>query len=143
MAVDSDLVNGALEIDTQTREELTEEAVRITKLNNPNSGSQLMHWLEEQIGEPVPDVRKNTVADLLEKDLPDKDVRRMLEIRQELNKTSNKKYATLAASVCEDGRVRGLLQYYGANRTGRWAGRIVQPQNLPQTHIKSAFLPIK
>ena len=63
------------------------------------------------------------------------------EIRQELNKTSNTKYGTLASSVCEDGRVRGLLQFYGANRTGRWAGRIVQPQNLPRTHIKASMLP--
>ena len=88
------------------------------------------------------DLRKDTVADLLGKELPGDKARRVLEIRQELGKTSNKKYTALAQAVCADGRVRGLLQFYGANRTGRWAGRIVQPQNLPRTYIDGALLPL-
>ncbi|MBQ9347519.1 MAG: hypothetical protein IJT94_09315, partial [Oscillibacter sp.] len=142
VAVDMELVEGARAIDALRREELLAEAQTITKLDNPNSGPQLLHWLESNMGESIPDIRKDTVEELLERDNLESDVRRMLEIRQELNKTSNTKYGTLASSVCEDGRVRGLLQFYGANRTGRWAGRIVQPQNLPRTYIKASMLPL-
>ena len=96
---------------------------------------QLIAWLKEEIDEELPDLRKETVKDLLKGDLESDAARRVLEIRQQLSKTSTKKYAAMREAVCEDGRVRGLLQFYGANRTGRWAGRLVQVQNLPQNHL--------
>ena len=80
-------------------------------------------------------LRKDDVSDLLERPGLDKDARRVLEIRQETSKTSTKKYQAMQACVCADGRARGLLQFYGANRTGRWAGRLIQVQNLSLIHI--------
>lgn len=90
----------------------------------------------------IDNLRKGTVTDMLKTGGLSDDVTRLLEIRQELGKTSNKKYDTLDVATCADGRVRGLLQFYGANRTGRWAGRIVQPQNLPRTYIHGDLLPM-
>lgn len=142
VAVDMPLVTGALQLDAQTRQDYVAEAVALTGLDNPNSVAQLSRWLQEETGEEVADLRKDTVADLLGKELPGDKARRVLEIRRELGKTSNKKYTALANAVCADSRVRGLLQFYGANRTGRWAGRIVQPQNLPRTYIDGALLPL-
>lgn len=142
VAVDMPLVYGALELEAQTRQEYIEEAMQISGLANPNSRAQLIRWLQEETGEEVTDLRKSTVSDLLGKDLPGETVRRMLEIRQELGKTSNAKYTTFEVATCADGRVRGLLQFYGAARTGRWAGRIVQPQNLPRTYIDGDLLPM-
>lgn len=84
--------------------------------------AQLAKWLQEEIDEELTDLRKDTVSDLLKKDLPSDAARRMLEIRRELGKTSTKKYNAVEACICADGRVRGLLQFYGANRTGREAG---------------------
>ena len=134
VAVDMELVEGALDIDKTVHDRLVAEAMEISGLNNPNSVAQLSFWLESQTGENVSDLRKDTVAKMLaEKDNSPK-VQRMLEIRQELGKTSTKKYDAIEAAVCKDGRVRGLLQFYGANRTGRWAGRLVQVQNLPRTY---------
>lgn len=142
VAVDVDLVRGALALDASRRAELIEEAQGITGLDNPNSVGQLAGWLRDRTGEEIPKLTKEAVSDLLGEDrLPD-NARRVLEIRQELGKTSNKKYNSLDAAVCSDGRVRGLLQFYGANRTGRWAGRIVQPQNLPRTYIDGDLLPL-
>lgn len=140
VAIDRELVDGALRIDEDTRTEHLNEAAAITGLPNPNSTTQLTGWLEEQ-GVETPNLRKDTVSDLLSGELPQK-ARRVLEIRQQLGKTSTKKYSALEAAVCDDGRVRGLLQFYGANRTGRWAGRIVQPQNLPRTYIDGDLLPV-
>lgn len=142
VAVDRALVEGALELDAAVRKDYLQEATRLSGLSNPNSVSQLAKWLQEETGEEVADLRKNTVTDLLGKELSSDTARRMLEIRQELGKTSNKKYNALQTAVCADGRVRGLLQFYGANRTGRWAGRIVQPQNLPRTYIDGELLPL-
>lgn len=142
VAVDQALVEGALDLDAEVRKDYLQEATELSGLNNPNSVSQLAKWLQEETGEEVTDLRKTTVTDLLGKDLSSDAARRMLEIRQELGKTSNKKYNALQAAVCADGRVRGLLQFYGANRTGRWAGRIVQPQNLPRTYIDGDLLPL-
>ena len=136
VAVDMDLVQGALQIGNSTREKLMREAIRITSLENPNSIAQLSKWLEAETNETVTDLRKETVAALLEGQLITGDAERMLEIRQELGKTSTKKYDAIEACVCTDGRVRGLLQFYGANRTGRWAGRLVQVQNLPRTYLE-------
>lgn len=134
VAVDMDLVEGALDIDKTVHDRLVAEAMELSGLNNPNSVAQLSLWLESQTGENISDLRKDTVAKMLaEKDNSPK-VKRMLEIRQELGKTSTKKYDAIEAAVCKDGRVRGLLQFYGANRTGRWAGRLVQVQNLPRTY---------
>nr|DAZ44382.1 MAG TPA: DNA polymerase I [Caudoviricetes sp.] len=136
VAVDMKMVNGALEIGATVRERLTQEAVRISGLSNPNSVQQLSAWLEQETGEEVTDLRKDTVAKMIAQapDIPE--VQRMLEIRQELGKTSTKKYDAIEQAVCPDGRVRGLLQFYGANRTGRWAGRLVQVQNLPRTYTQ-------
>lgn len=136
VAVDMEMVNGALEIGATVRERLTQEAVRISGLSNPNSVQQLSAWLEQETGEEVTDLRKDTVAKMIARapDIPE--VQRMLEIRQELGKTSTKKYDAIEQAVCPDGRVRGLLQFYGANRTGRWAGRLVQVQNLPRTYTQ-------
>lgn len=141
VAVDMDLVRGALEIDSWTRQALIAEATELTGLNNPNSISQLTEWLEAETDSEVPSLTKAAVKDLLTGELPSDKARRMLEIRQELGKTSVKKYAALELATCDDGRVRGILQFYGANRTGRWAGRIVQPQNLPRTYIPGELLP--
>jgi DNA polymerase len=135
VAVDMDLVQGALEIAAKTQTDLVKEAQDISGLSNPNSVAQLTKWLEDTQHQMVPDLRKDTVAILLEKKDLSPDTRRMLEIRQELGKTSTKKYNAIEAAVCDDGRVHGLLQFYGANRTGRWAGRLVQVQNLPRTYI--------
>ena len=141
-AVDTALVQGALELDAAAREGFLREAAELSGLDNPNSVGQLSGWLERELGETVPDLTKTTVSDLLDRALPSEKARRMLELRQELGKTSNKKYRALETAVCSDGRVRGLLQFYGAARTGRWAGRIVQPQNLPRTYIDGGLLPL-
>ena len=137
--VDTELIKGALYIDAVSTQELTEEAVRITGLGNPNSGAQLVPWLNTQCGkERFQDIQKATVADALDhrEDYPE-DVQRMLEIRQQLGKTSIKKYVAMDTAKGEGDRVRGLTQYYGANRTGRWAGRMVQMQNLPRNYLKT------
>ena len=133
VAVDMALVEGALVVGEQVKADLMQEAREISMLDNPNSVKQLVSWLNEENIE-VSDLRKETVSDLLSKDGNSQDVQRMLEIRQELGKTSTKKYDAIKACVCPDNRVRGLLQFYGANRTGRWAGRLVQVQNLPRTY---------
>jgi DNA polymerase len=133
--VDTRLIDSALAIDETTTRELTAEAIMLSGLSNPKSVQQLTKWLEEEIDEDIPDLRKETVKDLLRGDLESDAARRVLEIRQQLSKTSTKKYAAMRDAVCDDGRVRGLLQFYGANRTGRWAGRLVQVQNLPQNHL--------
>lgn len=131
-----DMVRGALWIGETTRDQLTEEAVTLSGLDNPNSVKQLTQWLEEELDEELTDLRKDTVSRLLNGNMANDTARRMLEIRQELGKTSTKKYNAIEAAVCADGRVRGLLQFYGANRTGRWAGRLVQVQNLPRTYVE-------
>ncbi len=134
--VDRDLISGALYCDNTVTDELTEEAINLTNLNNPNSTKQLSEWLESRTGEEVDNLQKATVIDMIES-TKDDTVRRMLEIRQELSKTSTKKYSAMDTAVCEDGRIRGLLQFYGANRTGRWAGRLVQIQNLPRNYLET------
>lgn len=135
VAVDQELVEGALWCADTVTDKLRGEAVALSGLDNPNSVAQLTNWLGQELEEEITTLRKADVSDLLRRDLPSDDARRMLEIRQELGKTSCKKYNAIQNAVCGDGRVRGLLQFYGANRTGRWAGRLVQVQNLPQTHL--------
>lgn len=142
--VDTELIEGALYIDGISMQELTDEAIRLTGLLNPNSATQLVPWLNEhsrkQETDPdvFQDIQKTTVAEALEKpgDLPE-EVLQMLRIRQQLGKTSIKKYVAMDTAKGEGDRVRGLTQYYGANRTGRWAGRLVQMQNLPRNYIKT------
>jgi DNA polymerase bacteriophage-type len=134
VAVDRQLIDGALYINDLSTAELTEEAVNLTGLNNPNSTQQLMGWLSDK-GLDVENLQKATVEELV--GTTDGDVKRVLEIRQELSKTSVKKYQAMREAVCEDDRVRGLLQFYGANRTGRWAGRLVQVQNLPRNYLET------
>lgn len=136
VAIDMGMVEGALELGATVRNTLTNEAVKISGLSNPNSVKQLASWLESETGEEINGLRKDTVAKMLARDDNSPGVQRMLEIRQELGKTSTKKYDAIEQAVCQDGRVRGLLQFYGANRTGRWAGRLVQVQNLPRTYTE-------
>ena len=133
VAVDMPLVEGALDIALRAKQTLTDEAIQLTGLDNPNSVQQLSAWLSEHTGTNVDNLRKDTVSSMLKAD-NEPYVERVLEIRQELGKTSTKKYDAIKHCVCPDGRVRGLLQFYGANRTGRWAGRLVQVQNLPRTY---------
>ena len=133
---DKELVEGALWIDNTCSGKLEAEAKEITGLENPNSTSQLTGWLEKKLGQPVENLQKSTVAEFLKTKMPE-DVERVLQIRQQLGKTSIKKYAAIKASMCKDGRIRGISQFYGANRTGRWAGRLVQMQNLPRTYMKN------
>lgn len=134
--IDTELVRGALNINDIITAELTEEAVQVTGLDNPNSAAQLGKWLKEKTGQDIENLQKGTVSELIES-LEDKEAVRVLEIRQELAKTSIKKYVAMEEAICPDGRVRGLLQFYGANRTGRWAGRLVQVQNLPRNYLET------
>lgn len=134
--VDTELISGALTIDGISTQELTGEAVGITGLSNPNSTSQLLQWLTEQ-GVQLDNLQKATVEETLTRETLPKNVRRILEIRQQLGKTSVKKYTAMQTAKCKDGRIRGLTQFYGANRTGRWAGRLVQLQNLPRNYLKT------
>ena len=135
--VDTSLIGGALSIHERSTEELIRKAASITGLSNPNSTAQLLGWLRGQ-GTELPDLRKETVSETLDnpENLPE-EVKTVLEIRQQLGKTSIKKYEAMKAACCMDERVRGLTQYYGANRTGRWAGRMVQMQNLPRNYLKT------
>lgn len=141
VAVDHDLIEGALACSAEVNAIRLEEARQLTGLDNPNSAKQLLPWLQEH-GAPLDNLQKATVADALAgEEIPD-EARRALELRQELSKTSVQKYNSLSDIVCTDGRVRGVLQFYGANRTGRWAGRLVQVQNLPRTYISMKLLPM-
>lgn len=128
------LINKAIECDLGFKERLENEARELTGLDNPNSPTQLKKWLSERVGYEVTSLTKDSIPGLLE-DAKDDNVKRVLELRQLMAKTSIKKYEAMEKSRCKDGRVRGLLQFYGANRTGRWAGRLVQVQNLPQNHL--------
>ena len=132
--IDGELVSGALAVHKTVTDDLRSEAAGITGLDNPNSVQQLISWYEEETGEQLDDLRKETVKTLIS-GTDNEIVKRVLKIRQELGKTSVKKYEAMTKSVCADGRIRGLLQVYGANRTGRWAGRLVQVQNLPRNYI--------
>ena len=131
--VDLDFVESAMAVDRAFNDKHFAEMQRLTGLDNPCSVAQLKQWLES-VGVSCDSLNKQTVADLIEQ-TTDPTIRRVLELRQQLGKTSIKKYETMQAAACRDGRVRGIMQYYGAGRTGRWAGRIVQPQNLPQNHL--------
>ncbi|MCM1293889.1 MAG: DNA polymerase [Bacteroides sp.] len=133
--IDRVLVDNAARFDEEYKEELLREAQLLSGLDNPNSPTQLKKWLSEHTPFSITSLSKSSLDDLIAamKHLPK--AKRLLELRKELGKTSNKKYAAMQCCVCNDGRIHGLLQFYGAARTGRWAGRLVQVQNLPQNHI--------
>ena len=131
--VDLPLVNNAVRMDTIYKARISAEAQSITGLRNPNSAAQLKAWIKDRTGLELDTLRKDDLPDI-KKATDDPDVHRVLDIRAELNKTSNTKYETMQLTVGGDSRVRGLLQFHGT-RTGRWAGRLVQMQNLPQNHL--------
>lgn len=133
VGVDMELVTGALAIQEESVQRLTNEAIALTGLENPNSPSQLLEWVNDQ-GVELKSVQKKDVHTALSGELPP-NVRRALEIRQQLGKTSVKKYDAILACVCKDERVRGISQFYGA-RTGRFSGRLVQMQNLPRNYLE-------
>ncbi len=130
--VDRELVRRAIECDRLSKNDAFSEAQELTGLENPNSVAQLKEWLLDN-GVQVDSLSKKAVADLARES--EGEVERLLKLRLQLAKTSLKKYEAIERVLCPDGRVRGLLQFYGANRTGRWAGRLVQVQNLPQNHL--------
>ena len=131
--VDMELAEAAVAVDEAFTAEHTMEMQKLTGLDNPNSVSQLKEWLGA-VGLDCESLNKETVGDL-KKSATDPTTKRVLELRQLLGKTSTTKYKAMTNAACQDQRVRGLLQYYGAGRTGRWAGRLVQVQNLPQNHL--------
>ena len=132
VALDMELVKQALALDGVSASELTEAIRSLTSLDNPNSVSQMKAWLSGQ-GLVTDTLGKKAVKELL-KTAPE-ELRKVLALRQQLAKSSVKKYQAMQNAVCSDGRARGMFQFYGANRTGRWAGRLIQMQNLPQNHL--------
>ncbi len=131
--VDKNLVGNAIRMDKRAREELVARMKDLTDLENPNSVSQVKTWLSEN-GLEVDSLGKKDVKAALQ-DAP-RQIQEVLELRLQLAKSSVKKYQAMENAVCSDGRARGMFQFYGANRTGRWAGRLVQMQNLPQNHLE-------
>lgn len=130
--VDMTLVKQAIAIDEMSRSRLTKEMQKLTNLENPNSVVQMKSWLSDN-GLETETLGKKVVASLI--DETDGAVSKALELRQQLAKSSVKKYQAMENAACRDGRCRGMFQFYGANRTGRFAGRLVQLQNLPQNHM--------
>lgn len=130
--LDMELVQQAIAMDARSREELTASIKDITKLENPNSVLQMKRWLSDN-GVETDSLDKKAIAELL-KNTPDK-LASVLILRQQLAKSSVRKYQAMEKTVCADGRARGMFQFYGANRTGRFSGRNIQLQNLPQNHL--------
>lgn len=137
--LDMTLVKNAIRMSLIYSGRLSAEAAELTGLDNPNSVAQLKRWLEEETGNEVKSLNKKDMPDII-KAADGEHVQRLLAIRQELGKTSVKKYEAMEKAVCADDRVRGLLQFYGASRTGRFSGRLVQVQNLPQNHLSDLDL---
>ena len=133
IGVDVDFVQSAIKIDAESKAKIQEELKALTGLENPNSVLQMIGWLRDHNIE-TDSLDKKTVNNLLQK--VDDKTARVLKLRQQAAKSSVSKYQAMMNCVCKDGRVRGMFQFYGANRTGRWAGRLVQLQNLPQNHLK-------
>ena len=132
VALDMTLVKEAIAMDTRSRSELMNRMQTLTELDNPNSVMQMKQWLCDQ-GLETDTLGKKAVVELLKTAPPE--LAEVLSLRQQLAKSSVKKYQTMENAVCADGRARGMFQFYGANRTGRWAGRLIQMQNLPQNHL--------
>lgn len=137
--IDPRVVNNAIKFDAIYSEHCRQRAFEITGLENVNSISQIKGWIKEKTGKDIKSLTKETIGDLAST-TDSEDVKEVLRLRSEMGKTSIAKYKAMQQSVCPDGRVRGLLQFYGANRTGRWAGRLVQVQNLPQNHMRDLDL---
>ena len=135
MRVDTQLVRNALDFDARYKAELTEKAVTLSGLDNPKSVAQIKDWLYQQEGITVASLNKAVVADVIKQLNTDK-AREFMAVRAELSKTSTMKYEAMRRSVCPDGHIKGCFQFYGASRTGRFAGRLVQLQNLPQNHME-------
>lgn len=133
--IDRALVDNAARFDAEYKAELLEEARMITGLENPNSAAQIKEWLKQGTGMLFASISKKTFDEIEESLSYWPEARRVMALRREMAKTSNKKYEAMQACVCDDGRIHGLLQFCGAARTGRWAGRLVQVQNLPQNHM--------
>ena len=133
--VDMELVDAALACNDEIVEEATESSKILTGLENPNSTMQLKEWLTARLGYDLETMRKDDVSNLLAQDIPS-DVRKVLQNRQVLGNSSIKKYLAMKNAVCSDGRIHGMLQFYGAMRSGRWAGRVVQLQNLPRNYLE-------
>lgn len=133
VAIDMALVQEAIVIDGRSRSELTTAMKHLTELDNPNSVQQMKQWLADN-GMETDTLGKKVVADLLKTAPPD--LADVLSLRQQLAKSSVRKYQAMENAVCTDGRARGMFQFFGANRTGRWAGRLIQMQNLPQNHLE-------
>lgn len=130
--LDIKLVRQAIDMDTRSRSELTAAIKELTSLENPNSVQQMKKWLSDN-GLETDSLGKKEVAEML-RSVPE-ELKKVLILRQQLARSSVKKYQTMENAVCSDDRARGMFQFYGANRTGRWAGRIIQMQNLPQNHL--------
>lgn len=135
--IDRQLVANAERFDTEYKAILAHQAKTLTGLDNPNSPAQLKRYLADMTGSEVETLNKKVLADLKDQLAEYPDAQELIELRQDMAKTSSKKYTAMLKCVCEDGRIHGLLQFYGAVRTGRWAGRLVQVQNLPQNHLVS------
>lgn len=132
VGLDMELVRQAIQMDGRSRSELTQAMKELTSLDNPNSVQQMKQWLADN-GVETDTLGKKAVAELLKTAPPE--LQKVLTLRQQLAKSSVKKYQAMETAVCSDSRARGMFQFYGANRTGRWAGRIIQMQNLPQNHL--------
>ena len=132
VGLDMELVRQAIQMDGRSRSELTQAMKELTSLDNPNSVQQMKQWLADN-GMETDTLGKKAVAELLKTAPPQ--LQKVLTLRQQLAKSSVKKYQAMETAVCSDGRARGMFQFYGANRTGRWAGRIIQMQNLPQNRL--------
>ena len=135
--IDRQLVANAERFDTEYKAILAHQAKTLTGLDNPNSPAQLKRYLADMTGSEVETLNKKVLADLKDQLAEYPDAQELIELRQDMAKTSSKKYTAMLKCVCSDGRIHGLLQFYGAARTGRWAGRLVQVQNLPQNHLAS------
>ena len=132
IGIDMDVVTNAIAFDDRSKGEISDQMKEMTDLDNPNSVAQMKAWLLDQ-GLETDTLGKKAVAEMI-KTAPD-DLAQVLSLRQQLAKSSVKKYQAMENAVCKDGRARGMFMFYGANRTGRWAGRIIQLQNLPQNHM--------
>lgn len=135
MRVDRELVHNAIAMDARYKAELTKQAVAISGLENPNSVAQIKQWLLEQEGIEVPSLNKKVVAEVVSQ-LNGERAKQFMALRARLAKSSTKKYEAMERSACADAHIKGCFQFYGANRTGRFAGRRVQLQNLPQNHME-------
>ena len=135
--IDRTLVDAAARFDDEYKAQLLAEAQQLTGMENPNSPAQIKEYIKKTTGFTVETLNKGNLDTLDEKLIYWPKAQRVIAIRREMGKTSNKKYEAMQKCVCKDGRIHGLLQFCGAARTGRWAGRLVQVQNLPQNHLAS------